>query len=1011
MVAAPSSVAIGPTSSCRRRWADVLPRLVALIALAAAAAGCGASDAGTAGIAAPAAALAAADRLAGEGRVPAAQGAYRRALHGALAAGDRDVAAAALLGLGDCLDPLAETARTRRLYARAAAVADGLAEGRAGPLRARAAARLLFVEGVAAVGRDEVAAAEPLLARALAALPAGDARFRGRLLRAQGNIALLQGRPARAERSYRASLAVCTAAGDRRGILGAVQSLGDVWSARGETGPALRAYRRALREARALGDRDRTAYLLNAIGTVQLDRSEYRQAEASLRASLAAGSQRLAERGYALNNLGIVLGMRGGGGLGHFERALVLLERAGDRREALRVRGNLGACYFFTGELDRAERQFRGALAEARRIGEVAALPAASLNLGALAEARGRFGEAESWYRSSLRQATAVADRIERARALAALAHLALLRGDTAGAVRAADQAARLAAESGEREIFWRARTDAGRALARRGERRQARRALEAAALTVEQLRRQQVWGDLSRQLFFAARLEPFDALVELHADAGDAAGALAAAERAKGRVLREVLARQGPARGPLAGAGGSTPAEAAREAELRQRLADANQQLFLAELAGAREARRQGGELAAARGELAAFLAERLAADRPARRLGRHEAPAPAPADLAPWLAGGRTALLEFALLEGRSLLFVLTAAAPGGGGGGVDLRVYRLPAGRAELGRRVDAFRQQLAARDPGFEAAALELYRALLAPAAGQLAGHDLLAIVPDGALWNLPFQALAPAPGATLLDRHALALLPALALLSGEAAAADGAAPRPIARPLLAFGDPAPPTPPGPAAGPALPRLPHAAGEVAALARLYGPASRAHTGAAASEAAFKEQAGGFRVLHLATHGILDDRAPLFSSLVLARRGPDDPEDGQFEAWELLDRELPAELVVLSACQTGRGRQVAGEGLIGLSWAFLAAGGRAVVASQWEVDSAATAPLMVGFHRRARAGAGAPAALRGAALALRRDPRYRHPFYWAGFVVVASGAGGAAALNPAAASGARR
>jgi CHAT domain-containing protein len=101
--------------------------------------------------------------------------------------------------------------------------------------------------------------------------------------------------------------------------------------------------------------------------------------------------------------------------------------------------------------------------------------------------------------------------------------------------------------------------------------------------------------------------------------------------------------------------------------------------------------------------------------------------------------------------------------------------------------------------------------------------------------------------------------------------------------------------------------------------------------------------------------------------------------------------MDLPIDADLVVLSACDTARGRAADGEGVVGLSWSFFAAGASSAVVSQWSVDSSSTTDLMIAFHERLRAHASAADALRGAALALLGVPAYRHPFYWAGFVVV--------------------
>ncbi len=150
----------------------------------------------------------------------------------------------------------------------------------------------------------------------------------------------------------------------------------------------------------------------------------------------------------------------------------------------------------------------------------------------------------------------------------------------------------------------------------------------------------------------------------------------------------------------------------------------------------------------------------------------------------------------------------------------------------------------------------------------------------------------------------------------------------------------------------------------------------------------------------MLHFATHGVFDDKNPLYSYLVLAP-GTDSKEDGLLEAWELMQMDLKAELAVLSACDTARGRIAGGEGIIGFSWALFVAGVPTTVASQWQVPSESTTKLMLGFHKNlVSSGSGVKKlskaeAWRQAVLVMMNDPRYRmKPYYWAGFVVVGDG-----------------
>ena len=187
------------------------------------------------------------------------------------------------------------------------------------------------------------------------------------------------------------------------------------------------------------------------------------------------------------------------------------------------------------------------------------------------------------------------------------------------------------------------------------------------------------------------------------------------------------------------------------------------------------------------------------------------------------------------------------------------------------------------------------------------------------------------------------------------------------------------------------GPDLAPLPEAEAQARAVAGLYTTGSRLYVGAEASEEHVKQEAGRFRILHFATHGLLDDASPMYSQLVLAEPGPASPEDGLLEAREILDLDLHAQLAVLSACDTGRGRVGAGEGLVGLTWAFFVAGCPATVASQWKVEARGTAELMVAFHRELKQGRPTAEALRAAERRLLRDPAWRHPFFWAAFVVI--------------------
>src|SRR4030095_12408682 len=237
-------------------------------------------------------------------------------------------------------------------------------------------------------------------------------------------------------------------------------------------------------------------------------------------------------------------------------------------------------------------------------------------------------------------------------------------------------------------------------------------------------------------------------------------------------------------------------------------------------------------------------------------------------------------------------------------------------------------------------------------------GQLANKKVLCILPDGPLWNLPFQALRTRSDAYLLEGFAIYYAPSLKVLNelhAREKTRNG-----VQDSLLAFGNPlltnevasnVKAVYRGESIGP----LPEAESEVKALEEIWRAGQRnVFIGSQAKKKVFKDIASQYALIHLATHGILDDSNPLYSRLLMARSGSDRDDDGLLEAREIMQLRLNAKLVVLSACQTAEGRIGAGEGMVGMSWAFLIAGTQTLVASQWKVDSTSTSILMINFHK---------------------------------------------------------
>jgi CHAT domain-containing protein len=270
--------------------------------------------------------------------------------------------------------------------------------------------------------------------------------------------------------------------------------------------------------------------------------------------------------------------------------------------------------------------------------------------------------------------------------------------------------------------------------------------------------------------------------------------------------------------------------------------------------------------------------------------------------------------------------------------------------------------------------------ELDGLLVAPLSAWLpASPDApLVIIPHGPLALLPFAALEDEAGRPLAERHVLAFAPAASVYVYTQKKLRAAAGR--TRRALIVADPSPP------AGSGTERLPWAREEGRQVAaRLRGTPLRLLTGKDASEAVVKREASNYSVLHFATHGLVAPERPLASSLLLAAG---DGEDGYLRVDEIFNLDLTAELVVLSGCSTGLGR-LTGDGMIGLTRAFLYAGTPTLVVSQWNVSDRATSVLMDHFYAELVRGRPKAQALRAAALATRKQ--FPHAASWAAFELV--------------------
>lgn len=325
-----------------------------------------------------------------------------------------------------------------------------------------------------------------------------------------------------------------------------------------------------------------------------------------------------------------------------------------------------------------------------------------------------------------------------------------------------------------------------------------------------------------------------------------------------------------------------------------------------------------------------------------------------------------------------------------------------------RGRDGESASERRARIAEQDAVFEARARDLARRIVDPL-GAL--DTALIVVPDGPLHLVPFAAL-PYRGAPLVETTSVVTAPSVSVVTAprdEHRAADlswVAVADPVFGVTDTRFDPSRPVRREVHAT-ELARLPFSGREAAAIAELFASRSlRADVVQGYEATRLHVVNGGLAgrsIVHLATHAFVDDRRPERSALMLA--GIDEagaPHYGRLDVHEISGLHLEADLVVLSACASAGGRYVSGEGLVGLTRAFLFAGASSVLGSLWRVHDRGTGRLVVDFYRELLDGASPAQALRSAQNASRRDPRWASPYYWAPFVLHVARLGVAADLQ---------
>jgi CHAT domain-containing protein/tetratricopeptide (TPR) repeat protein len=809
----------------------------------------------------------------------------------------------------------------------------------------------------------------------------------------------------RALTSYEEAAGLFHADGDRHGEAAALNNSAGALDVLGDLAEALRFYREALSLFVASGDHSREALLRNNIGWTETNLAKWQDAlqdyGQALMLARQVGDRRV--EAQVLNNLGVTYRQLGEPeqALSQFEQALPLWRATGNKRGEATTLDAMANVYTALNQPAEAAHAMEQALVPWRNLGDPRGEAEALTILGAAYADLKRFEESRRTLVQALKLGRKSQDRRTTGRALANLGRASLLAGGPAQAVEWSAQALTEFRALGDRNDEAMALETVARAENSRGNFTEARRHMEEALRVTEAVR---VGAD-SEQLrasFFATQQEAYRFYIHLLMRTGVEALALEASERSRARSLLEMLAGSG--------------------AEIRQGVDPQllERQRDMASLLNAKGARllpllgTSNPQRAELTGEIHSLESEYQDVQAAIRRSSPRYAALTQPSVLTATqiqtdLLDRDTLLLEYSLGEERSYLWVA---------GKDGLRTFVLPS-RARIEEQVRQVTRLLSARtDAALPAAARELSEMVIGKAAPALLDKRLV-IVPDGALQALPF-AMLPVPGTQepLLVRHEVLMAPSASALA--AVRSELAGRKPAHKMLAVFADPvfglddpragsrasyAPPpessrilehlAEPGDdvSARLKIPRLPFTAQEADQILSVARSSSNPKAiGFEATRAtAISGRLSEYRYLHFATHGYLDTERPSLSALVLSQiDAKGQPEDGFLRVNDIYNARLSADLVVLSGCQTGLGKEVRGEGLMGLTRAFLYAGVPRVVVSLWNVNDRATAELMAALYRSMlRDGKRPSAALREAQLELRKQKRWESPYYWAAFV----------------------
>ena len=829
---------------------------------------------------------------------------------------------------------------------------------------------------------------------------------------------------------FNETLTIAVSLENRRLEAGTETWVGGMLDILGDVSKSLDHHQRALKLARENGSQIAEGSALTNIGKIYNDVADWQKAlEFYTQALQVFRSLRIVQNeARALNNIGIAYYELGElqKALDYLQQSLPLMRAAGNKNSEAYTLLNIGRVYRRSGDFQKALTHFSQAQALQQQTGNKAEEAESLDEIGIAYSALGQQDKALDYHRQAVEILRSVGNLRREAMALRSLADTYTLLKQPEKAVDHYTQA--LAIFRNISDLSYAATTLEGiaRAEQQRGNLEAANKNIAESIALIETVRSRS--GSLTLRASYRALVEGayefyIDLLMHRHAQNpahGFAAEALEASERGRARSLLERLSEA-----PIDIREGIDPSLLEKERDLKRVMnAKAQREMQLK----ARKASTE--EIATLRKEISALEDEyqqvQAAIRKNSPQYSALTQPQPLRLKEIQQQLDPDTLLLEYSLGESRSFLWAVTPD---------SLKTFELPK-RTQIEKLAQEVSASLAARsvtrsleapedrrariadaDAKFKQVNAELSRMILAPAAAEF-GKKRLVVVLDGALNYVPVAALSLAANRPIIIDHEIVSLQSASAFAVQRQNLSNREPAPkavavIADPVFSTTDArlksgaaqATASDPGSTriiehtsgvgnGQLSIPRLPFTrweADQILAVAPRQSSLKAFDFGASRSIAT-SDELSKYRYVHFATHGYLDKQRSGLSAIVLSmvdEQGK--PQDGFLRTHDIYNLKLPAELVVLSACETGLGKDIQGEGLEGLTRGFMYAGARRVIVSLWNVNDKATAALMqrlyAGMLRNNKTPA---AALRAAQIEMLRMRPWQSPYYWAAFVM---------------------